>query len=50
MDTYGGFLCHRGAPSYHPFLGGIFHHKPSILGYPHFWNPPIIDLPIFLLI
>ena len=24
----------------HPFLDGIFHYKPSILGYPHFWKHP----------
>ena len=28
-QRYGGFLSHRGTPSNHPFLGGIFHYKPS---------------------
>ena len=26
-------------PPNHPFLVGIFHYKPSILGYPHIWKP-----------
>ena len=29
----------RGTPSYHPFEIGIFHYKPSILGYPIYGNP-----------
>ena len=28
----------------HPFLDGIFHYKPSILGYPHFWKLPYIPM------
>ena len=28
--------------SSHPFLDGIFHHKLTILGIPHLWNPPHI--------
>ena len=35
----GGFLSHRGGPTYHPFLDGIVHDKPSILGYPQL-HPP----------
>ena len=45
-SLYGGFLSYRGTPSHHPFLDGIFHCKPSILGYTpiygnhhiHFWQ------------
>ena len=38
-DTQSGlarwkFPVHRGTPSYHPMLGGIFRDKPSIFGYP----------------
>ena len=37
----GGFLSHRGTPSYHPFIDGIFYYKPSIYwGTPHFRKPP----------
>ena len=43
METYGGFLSHGSSPSYHPFLDGIFPHKPSIWGYPHLWKPPYHD-------
>jgi len=25
IDTNRGFLSHRGTPSYHPFLFGVFH-------------------------
>ena len=38
--TYGGFLSHRGTPSSHPFLDGIFPYKPTILGYPHDCGTP----------
>ena len=31
---FGCFLSHRGTPSHHPFLDGIFAYKPSILGTP----------------
>ena len=40
VPSYGDFLSHRGTPSYHTFINGIFHYKPSILGYPHLWKPP----------
>jgi hypothetical protein len=23
-------------------INGIFHHEPSILGYPHLWKPPYL--------
>ena len=29
-----------GVPPKHPFIDGIFHYKPSILGYPNFRKPP----------
>ena len=28
------------APHHHPFFNGIFHCKPSFLGYLHLWKPP----------
>ena len=28
-----------GVPPNHPF-SGVFHYKPSILGYPYFWKHP----------
>ena len=31
-----------GIPPNHPFLDGIFHYKPSIVGCPHFTNHPYI--------
>ena len=40
QSGYGGFPYHADTPSHHPFLDGIFHHKPFILGYLHLWNPP----------
>ena len=40
--SYGGFLSHGGTPSYHPFLDGIFHYKPSIFGHPHSRKPPCL--------
>ena len=33
-----GFHSHGGTPN-HPNFSGIFHYKPSILGYPHLWKP-----------
>ena len=27
-------------PPNHPFVHRVFHHKPSILGYPYFWKHP----------
>ena len=39
FDHSGGFLT-CGYPSHHPFQIGVLHDKPSILGYPHLWNPP----------
>ena len=44
MCIEGGFLSHRGTPSYHPFLDGIFHdiNHPAIKGYPHLWKPSCI--------
>ena len=38
---YGGFLSHRGTPSHHPFLGGIFPNK----NHP-FWGSPIYGNPL----
>ena len=37
IDVYqcGCFPSHGGTPGYHPFLDGIFHDKPSILGNRH---------------
>ena len=37
MEVYAhiGFLSHGGTPSYHPFIDGIFRHKPL--------NHPFID-------
>ena len=35
MDNDGG--CHRGTPSYHPSIDGIFP-SPTVLGIPHFWK------------
>ena len=29
-----------GVPPNHPFIVGIFHYKPSTIGYPHFGKPP----------
>ena len=49
MDPYGGFLSHRGTPSSHPFLVGIFRYKPSILGYHHLWKPAYEELKRFKL-
>ena len=34
----------RATPSPHPFLDGIFPHKPSIFGYPHWWKSPFCDV------
>ena len=43
-----------GYPPDHPFSIGSFHDKPSILGYPHLWNPHItyiyISLSLFIYI
>ena len=25
---------------HHPVFAGMFHYKPSTLGYPHLWKPP----------
>ena len=41
----GGFV---GVPPNHPFLDEIFHCKPSILGYPHFWTPQTIFKYVFM--
>ena len=30
--TFGGFLSHRGTPSFHPFLDGIFHQINHAIG------------------
>ena len=40
--TCGGFLSHRGTPSYHPFLDGIFHeiNHPAMGVLPFFRKPP----------
>ena len=40
-DDMGGFPSHGGTPSYHPFLGGIFHeiNHPAI-GVPSFVETP----------
>ena len=45
MSQYGGFLSHRGTPSHHPFIDGIFPNKnqPASLGYPHFRNPQLVS-------
>ena len=37
-----------GAPPNHPFLDGIFHHKPSIFGYPHGELETPICIPTYL--
>ena len=38
----GGFPSHRGTPSHHPFLDGIFPNKNhSIWGTPMKWKPPL---------
>ena len=34
--TYVDFLSHRGTPSHHPFVDGIFPYKPSFLLVPPF--------------
>ena len=36
-----------GGPVNHPFLDGIFHYKPTILGIPHLWKPPIVLWMVF---
>ena len=36
--NYSGFLNWRYPQIIHP--NGIFHRKPSIIGYPHLWKPP----------
>ena len=43
-----GFTTHeliRGVPPNHPNSNGIFHYKPSILGYPH-----LLEIPIWVMI
>ena len=35
-----GVSWNMGNPSHHPFIDGIFHHKPTILQIPHLWIPP----------
>ena len=44
IDRHGGFLSHRGTPSHHPFIDGIFHEKPTIWGVPPFMESRIWDL------
>ena len=41
-NRYEGFLSHRGTPSHHPFLIGIFHeiNHPAIKGYHQFVKHP----------
>ena len=41
----GGFLSHRGTPSHHPFLGGMFPNKnPRAIWVPLWpWKPPFMD-------
>ena len=41
QHSYGGFLSHRGTPSHHPFLDGIFHET----NHPY-WDPPCMEPPI----
>ena len=46
---YGGFLSHRGTPSHHPFLDGIFPYKPtSYWGTPMTMEIPIPPIPIYI--
>ena len=40
----GGFLSHRGTPSHHPFLDGIFHE----INHPAIWGTPISETTMFL--
>ena len=42
---YMGVSSNAVTASYHPFLDGIFHYKPSILGYPNFRKPPTSKVP-----
>ena len=39
LSSYGGFLSHRGTPSFHPFLDGIIPFTKTI----HFWGIPQPD-------
>ena len=41
---YGGF--HKWGYPQIIRLNGIFHYKPSIVGYPHWWNPPYHSQPL----
>ena len=42
--TYGGFLSHRGTPSHHPIIDGVFHEiNQPFLGYPHDSGNPHIE-------
>ena len=43
MEENGGFLSHRGTPSHHPFLDGIFPNKNQPTIYLHLWEPPLND-------
>ena len=40
-----GFSINRGTPSHHPFLDGIVHYKPSIVGVPPFQESSILFHP-----
>ena len=40
-DQHPGVSWNRGTPSHHPFLDGISHYIPSILGTPNLGNPHI---------
>ena len=35
------------APPNHPWINRLFHHKPSILGYPYVWKHPYVGLTQF---